>query len=112
MILSIFSALCQGTAIFIIGMIYDRFLMNTPDWTQVFGAFLTFCIISLVCYIMNNLTSYILTIVMIRISEYHVCYNMRKDLFGKLQRLPIKYFDTTPSGELITRSSNDVDNIS
>lgn len=111
--LCLFSALCQGGAIFIIGVIYDKYLMSTSVvWVDVFSTFLTFCIISLVCYLLNNLTQYVVNIIMLRISEYKVCYSLRKDLFNKLQRLPVKYFDTTPSGELITRASNDVDNIS
>ena len=38
--------------------------------------------------------------------------DMRKDLFAKLQKLPIKYFDTHPKGELMSRIVNDIDNVS
>ena len=38
--------------------------------------------------------------------------DMRKDLFAKIEKLPIKYFDTHPHGELMSRIVNDIDNIS
>jgi ATP-binding cassette subfamily B protein len=36
---------------------------------------------------------------------------MRKDLFQKLQDLPLKYFDTHTHGELMSRFTNDIDNV-
>ena len=36
---------------------------------------------------------------------------LRNDLFSKLMQLPTKYFDTTPTGEVMSRFTNDVDNI-
>ncbi|MCK9478112.1 MAG: ABC transporter ATP-binding protein/permease [Firmicutes bacterium] len=38
-------------------------------------------------------------------------YNVRNDLFAKLQKLSLKYFDSLPHGELMSRLTNDVDNI-
>ena len=37
---------------------------------------------------------------------------LRRDLFGKLQRLPVSLFDTWSHGDLMSRLANDVDNIS
>lgn len=36
-------------------------------------------------------------------------YDVRKEIFGHLQRLPISFFDKTPLGRLMTRNTNDVD---
>lgn len=36
---------------------------------------------------------------------------IRNDLFVKLQRLPVRYFDTHPTGEVMSRFTNDVDTI-
>jgi ATP-binding cassette subfamily B multidrug efflux pump len=36
---------------------------------------------------------------------------LRYDIFKKLTRLPVSYFDTTPHGDLMSRLTNDVDNI-
>ena len=38
-------------------------------------------------------------------------YRMREQVAGKLQRLPITYFDKQPRGELLSRVTNDIDNI-
>lgn len=48
---------------------------------------------------------------MIKIAAYAV-RDMRKDLFDKLIVLPIKYYDTHHSGELMSRITNDLDNVS
>ncbi len=39
-------------------------------------------------------------------------YRMRKQVSEKITRLPLKYFDSQPRGELLSRVTNDVDNIS
>ena len=57
------------------------------------------------------LFSYIQSKTMLNIAQQAV-KDMRKDLFDKIQKLPIKYFDTHPHGELMSRIVNDIDNIS
>ncbi|MDR1808728.1 MAG: ABC transporter ATP-binding protein/permease [Propionibacteriaceae bacterium] len=39
-------------------------------------------------------------------------YRMREQVAGKLDRLPLGYFDSLPRGELLSRVTNDIDNIS
>ena len=41
----------------------------------------------------------------------HVIYDIRKEVFGKIQRLHMGFFDRTPVGRLITRITSDVDAI-
>lgn len=48
---------------------------------------------------------------MIRVSQYTV-RDLRKDLFAKLQTLPLRFFDERPHGELMSYLTNDVENIS
>ncbi len=48
---------------------------------------------------------------MIKVSQGTV-KNMRNEVFEKIETLPIKYFDTHPHGELMSRITNDIDNIS
>ena len=43
--------------------------------------------------------------------EQNVIYDMRQDLYKKLQRLPIKYFDQRASGDLMTRVIEDVNSV-
>jgi len=39
-------------------------------------------------------------------------YNLRRDVEDKLNRLPLPYFDAQPRGELLSRVTNDIDNVS
>ncbi len=39
-------------------------------------------------------------------------YRMRQDVEDKVNRLPLNYFDRSPRGELLSRVTNDIDNIS
>ena len=41
----------------------------------------------------------------------HTVKSMRNDLFAKVQSLPIKFFDLRPHGELMSRFTNDIENI-
>lgn len=41
----------------------------------------------------------------------HVIYDMRKEVFGKIQRLHLGFFDRTPVGRLMTRITTDIDAI-
>jgi ATP-binding cassette subfamily B protein len=42
----------------------------------------------------------------------NVTYQLRRDIAGKIQRLPFSYYDTTTNGEVLSRLTNDVDTIS
>lgn len=55
--------------------------------------------------------SYISNKIMIKVSQDTIM-TMRNDLVTKIEKLPIKYFDTHPHGELMSRITNDIDNLS
>ncbi len=40
-----------------------------------------------------------------------VSYNLRKEISAKLDRLPMKYFDTKTHGEILSRITNDIDTL-
>ena len=62
-------------------------------------------------YLIGAVLSYVQSIIMAKLSQESV-YAIRKDLFDHMQELPVRYFDKTPYGELMSRLSNDVDNVS
>ncbi|MBQ4101651.1 MAG: ABC transporter ATP-binding protein [Oscillospiraceae bacterium] len=64
----------------------------------------------LICYIASALFSYLLAVLMIQISQ-KIVYTMRKQLFEKLTRLPVNYFDTHATGDIISRISYDIDTV-
>ena len=64
----------------------------------------------LVVFILNNLFQAIAGWVMSAISQ-RALKDLRRDLFGHLQTLPLSFFDRNPAGELMSRLTNDIDAI-
>ncbi len=64
----------------------------------------------LVCYILSALLSYVLSVLMLYLSQ-KIVYRMRKQLFEKLTQLPVGYFDTHATGDIISRISYDIDTL-
>ncbi len=64
----------------------------------------------LLCYVISALLSYVLSVVMIRLSQ-RIIYKMRKQVFEKLTTLPVGYFDTHATGDIISHLSYDIDTI-
>lgn len=64
----------------------------------------------LFCYTTAALTSYLLAVTMIQISQ-KIVYTMRKQVFEKLTSLPVGFFDTTATGDIISRISYDIDTL-
>ncbi|MBD5522225.1 MAG: ABC transporter ATP-binding protein [Lachnospiraceae bacterium] len=63
-----------------------------------------------VFYVFSSILSYILAVLMIHISR-KVVYQMRKDVFARLMELPVGYFDTHQTGDIISRISYDIDTV-
>ncbi len=62
------------------------------------------------CYVISALLSYILSVIMIQLSQ-RIIYKMRKQVFEKLTTLPVNYFDTHATGDIISHLSYDIDTI-
>ena len=61
-------------------------------------------------YLISALGSYLQARLMLSISQGSI-KKIRDDLFNSLQTLPVRYFDSHPTGEIMSRFTNDVDNI-
>ncbi len=62
------------------------------------------------CYVISAILSYVLSVVMILLSQ-KIIYKMRKQVFEKLTTLPVNYFDTNATGDIISHLSYDIDTI-
>ncbi|CAH8244534.1 ABC transporter ATP-binding protein/permease [Paenibacillus melissococcoides] len=62
-------------------------------------------------YVVSALFSYFQQYLMAGVAQ-NIVYEMRKQVNDKLNRLPLKYFDARTHGEILSRVTNDVDNIS
>lgn len=40
-----------------------------------------------------------------------ICLHMRKDLSGKMSRMPLRFYDGTEKGELLSRATNDIEKV-
>ncbi len=61
-------------------------------------------------YIVGILSSLIYTQMMVKVAQ-STLKDIRDDMFEKMQRLPIKYFDTHTHGDLMSRYTNDTDTL-
>lgn len=64
----------------------------------------------MIFYVGSSLLSYALAVLMIYISR-RVVYQMRRDVFEHLMELPVEYFDTHQTGDVISRISYDIDTV-
>lgn len=64
----------------------------------------------ILCYVLSAVLSYVMSLVMIRLSQ-RIIYRMRKQVFEKLTSLPVEYFDTHATGDIISHLSYDIDTI-
>ncbi len=81
-------------------------LLDSPVMTYIVAAFIILLVIYLIGILCTYLQSRLMMIISINVSE-----KIRNDLFEKLQYLPVRYFDSHPTGEIMSRFTNDVDNI-
>ncbi|MCL1988665.1 MAG: ABC transporter ATP-binding protein/permease [Firmicutes bacterium] len=110
-ILALIFVLALGSSVaalispFLIGLTIDYLIEETAAYT------FTIILFGLVAvYFMDSFTHFFQNWVVAGASQ-RLVKTMRTAVFGRLQVLPIKFFDAHPHGELMSRLSNDTDNI-
>ncbi|MBC5995891.1 ABC transporter ATP-binding protein [Romboutsia ilealis] len=68
------------------------------------------CIILIAMYLAATASTFVQNRLMVGIAQ-KTSSDIRKDLYEKMQHLPLKYYDTHSSGDLMSRLTNDIDNI-
>ncbi|HSI67528.1 MAG TPA: ABC transporter ATP-binding protein [Planococcus sp. (in: firmicutes)] len=91
---------------FLIGYIIDTYLVP-----QSFSGMGTVVLWLIVVYAGHSISLYMQNYWMVGIAQ-QVIYRMRTGLFGHLQRLPVSFFDKRQHGELMSRMTNDIENVS
>jgi ATP-binding cassette, subfamily B, multidrug efflux pump len=71
---------------------------------------LAVCGIMFGMYLVNVFATYVQNALAVHIAQ-NTSSRIREDLFAKTQTLPLPYFDGHPSGDIMSRLTNDVDNI-
>ncbi|MFI1399928.1 ABC transporter ATP-binding protein [Streptomyces sp. NPDC020681] len=83
----------------------------TPGHGIDFDAVGRVLLVALVLYVASGLLALVSTRMSIRVIN-RTMFRMRKDVQDKLSRLPLSYFDRAKRGEVLSRATNDIDNIS
>ncbi|MFT8319660.1 MAG: ABC transporter ATP-binding protein [Bacillus sp. (in: firmicutes)] len=91
---------------YLLGKAIDSYIVN-KETTNSMMLLLSLAII----YLLYSLTMFLQNYWMIGISQTTV-YKLRSDLFQHFQQLPIAYFDKRQYGELMSRVTNDIENVS
>lgn len=90
--------------------IINRFIMPTDgspgDPVGLIGGIVVMALV----YLVGVCSTYLQMRTMIGVSQ-RALSKLRADLFSKMQKLPVRFFDTNPTGEVMSRYTNDVDAI-
>ncbi|MFC2949899.1 ABC transporter ATP-binding protein [Virgibacillus sediminis] len=90
---------------FLVGMAIDDYIVTQE------AAGLGLLLIGLIfVYLFHSLSIFLQNFWMVGIAQETV-YRLRADLFHQFHRLPISYFDKRQHGELMSRLTNDIDNV-
>ncbi|MBU8922507.1 MAG: hypothetical protein KOO63_11875, partial [Bacteroidales bacterium] len=69
-----------------------------------------FCVLFFILMLIKNILDYFSTYLTIYL-EQSILHSIRNELYGKLQMLPMSFFDNQKTGHLISRVMNDVTNL-
>ncbi|WP_448915008.1 ABC transporter ATP-binding protein [Eubacterium ramulus] len=61
-------------------------------------------------YLLSSVLSFVQGWIMTGITQ-RICYRMRKEITEKINRMPMKYFESRTYGEVLSRITNDVDTL-
>ena len=67
-------------------------------------------LITLGLYLISSVLSFCQGMIMTGITQ-KICYRMRKEISEKINRMPMKYFESRTYGEVLSRITNDVDTL-
>lgn len=109
-LLLVFGLTVVTTAVTIIsnrmnGIIVDQYIDKNR-----LRALIAVCIFLAIIYFISSIFTYFQNSIIIKVAQA-TSNQIRQDVFSNLQRLPMKYFDTHDNGDIMSRLTNDVDNI-
>ncbi len=85
-------------------------IMDGGRFAEILTYVITAAILLGAVYLIGIASSYLQSRLMLSITQ-NTLEKIRNELFSKVQTLPVKYFDQNPTGEIMSRFTNDIDNI-
>jgi ATP-binding cassette subfamily B protein len=107
---AVFAPKIMGNATTIIYHGLQDLTQHKPGAAIDFGAIERIVVLLIGLYTVSALFSYLQQFIMAGVAQKTV-YDMRRDVSEKLARLPLSYFDGRTHGEIMSRVTNDMDNI-
>lgn len=109
--MTVFSVIAMQFTPKIIGMATTAIANDVTTNTPInMDAVARVCTILLTIYMISSLFEFIQGRVIVRLTQ-SIVYRMRKETSEKVKRLPLKYFDNHQVGDLLSRMTNDIQNI-
>ncbi|MBP1989699.1 ABC transporter ATP-binding protein [Paenibacillus eucommiae] len=106
LLMVVFSSALALLGPYLLGVAVDDYLEGTGG-----SSWVRFLIVLAVVYVLYSLTSWLQNVWMIGIAQETV-YRMRTELFAHLHKLPIPFFGKRQQGEIMSRLTNDIENVS
>ncbi|MFM9328941.1 ABC transporter ATP-binding protein [Paenibacillus mesotrionivorans] len=91
---------------YLIGTAIDKYILPGDV-----NGLLRLCIVLIIVYAAGAVMNWLQLYMMNRVSQRAI-WELRNDLVGRLQKLPLRFFDSKTHGELMSRTTNDIDNVS
>jgi len=107
----VFNAVAQAASSASLGTLVDDYI--TPMLSQVspdFGPLLRFLGMMACVYLVGLVSAFLCNFLMAKISQ-GTQRSIRDQLFTHMQTLPIRYFDTHPAGDIMSRYTSDIDTL-
>ena len=84
--------------------------VSTGDWASAKGEVFHYIGILIILYVLSLLSMLTYTQLMAIMTQGFL-HKLRQELFGEMQDLPIKYFDTHKHGDIMSHYTNDIDTL-
>lgn len=105
-IFTVLSSLIALVGPYLIGVTIDDYIVPRN-----YTGLIQICLIMLAIHLFGALVTWVQAYIMTGLSQKTVLH-LRKDLFAKYQKLPVSFFDNRSTGELMSRATNDIENVS
>ncbi len=96
-----------------LGVIEPKFFQYAIDWYIIPGnlsGLNLLAVVFLVVKLLQFVVSYLQTVMLQSVGQ-HVMFDLRSELYRKLQHQEVAYFDRNPVGRVMTRLTSDVDSL-
>ena len=105
------AALVQSRSSVMLGTLVDDYILpmvaaGSTDFQPIFKFLVSMVVIFLIGIVANFLQSYLMVGVTQGIQK-----KIRDDMFGKMQTLPLRYFDSNIAGNIMSRYTSDIDTL-